>query len=263
MDAFVALGIPYRESFLLVFVRMAAMLTTAPLLGHRSLPVAHRTGLALLLALVLAPVASHVTPIASDLFSLALALAAEGMVGGAIGFVAGLAIAAVQSAGEVIGLQMGLGLGGIYDAAMGHQATVVTRLFDVLGLMLLLALNGHHVMVAAAAASFERLQPGAAMAALGRASDLALLGGKVLRSALEVAAPLVGVLFVVNVVLAILTRVAPHLNIFAVGIPLAVAVGLFGIVETLPHVLAVSGRLLGELGGDLRGLVTGAGHALR
>ncbi len=146
---------------------------------------------------------------------------------------------------------------------MGHQATVVTRLFDVLGLMLFLALNGHHVMVAAVAASLERLQPGAAMAALGRASDLALLGGKVLRSALEVAAPLVGVLFVVNVVLAILTRVAPHLNIFAVGIPLAVAVGLFGIVETLPHVLAVTGRLLGELGGDLRGLVTGAGHALR
>src|SRR5439155_23165340 len=104
---------------------------------------------------------------------------------------------------------------------------------------------------------------GAAMAYLSRANGQELLGGKVLRSALEVAVPLVGVVFVVNVVLAILTRGATPLNIFAVGIPLAVAVGLFGIVETLPRVLAVSGRLLGELGGDLRGLVTGAGHALR
>jgi len=209
------------------------------------------------------PRSVRATPTATNLVTLALALAAEALVGGAIGFVAGLVIAAVQGAGEVIGLQMGLGLGGVYDAAMGRDATVVTRLLDVLGLMLLLAMNGHHVMVAAVAASFQRLQPGLALAGVGLVGDLALLGGKVLRSALEVSAPLVGILFVANVVLALLARVAPHLNIFAVGIPLAIGVGLVGLVETLPHVLSVVARLVGELGGDLHGLITGAGHGLR
>jgi flagellar biosynthetic protein FliR len=263
MDELVALALPYREGFLLVFVRLAAMLTTAPLLSHRSVPVTHRAGLALLLALVLVPVIGRTTPVSDNLAALVVALFGEALIGGAIGFVAGLAIASVQSAGEVLGFQMGLGLGAVYDPAMGQQATVITRLFDVLGLMLFLALDGHHIMVSAVAASFHRLRPGAAMASAGLASGVVVLGGKVLRSALEVAAPLVGVLFVVNVVLALLARVAPHLNIFAVGIPLAVAVGLFGLVETLPHALAVSGRLLGELGGDVHRLITGGVHGLR
>lgn len=263
MEALTALALPYREGFLFVFVRLAAMLTTAPLLSHRSVPVTHRAGLALLLALVLVPVIGNATPVVDNLVALVFALAGEALIGAAIGVVAGFVIAAVQSAGEVLGFQMGLGLGAIYDATMGQQVTVVTRLFDVLGLMLFLALDGHHVMVSAVAASFHRLRPGAAMAGAALGGGVVVLGGKVIRSALEVAAPLVGVMFVVNVVLVLLSRVAPHLNIFAVGIPLAVAAGLFGLVETLPHVLAVSGRLLGELGGDVHGLITGGIHGLR
>jgi len=263
MDALAALARPYQEAFLFAFVRLAAMLTAAPLLGSRSIPVMHRAGLALLLAVVLVPVSGPAAPKADNVVALVLGLIGEALVGTAIGVIAGLAIAAVQGAGETLGFQMGLGLGAVYDPAMGQNAAVVTRLFDVLGMMLFLAVDGHHVMVSAVAASFHRLQPGAVFGGAAVAGGVVALGSKVIRSALEVAAPLVGVLFVVNVVLALLARVAPHLNVFAVGIPLAVGVGLVGLVETMPHALAVTGRLLGEIGGDVHRLITGATHGLR
>jgi flagellar biosynthetic protein FliR len=259
MSELAALTSRHLETFLLAFFRLSGLLLVAPVLGHRSVPVPHRAGLAALTALLVAPL---LAPPAGgrdrDALALALAVGGELLVGAAIGLVAALVVGAVQVAGELVGHQMGLGIAALFDPAAGGQMTVVTRFQDHLALLLILALNGHHLLLQAVAASFQRIPPGGVGLTGALPATVVGLGGKLFRSGLELAAPVVGVLVVVNLVLALLTRVAPHANIFAVGLPVTVAAGLAGLVETFPYFAAVLARLTAGLAADLTLVLQGA-----
>ncbi len=246
MDELLRHVLPYRETFLLVLCRLTAMFLVAPILGHSALPTQHRLAIAILFSIVVTPAVG-----ATQAGVTVGAFVGEVLVGLVIGFIASLVVAAVEVAGELLGFQMGLGIAAIYDPAFGQQVTGVTRFYDVAALAMILVTNTHHLLIRAAAASFRPIQPGtvAMHGAVGAA--VVALGGKLLRSGLELAAPLAGILFVVNVAMALLARVAPQMNVFTVGMPIAIAVGLFGLVETLPHVFAVFTRLLDELATDL------------
>jgi flagellar biosynthetic protein FliR len=258
MDGLLALTVGYRTTFLLVFFRVGAMLAVAPVLGHRSTPVSHRAGLAVLLALLLTPVVGRAPIDGGDALGLGLAIAGEILVGVAIATVATLVLAAVQVAGELIGFQAGLGIGAVYDPALGTQATLFTRFYDMLALLLFLAVDGHHALLSAVAGSFQRLQPGHVLSAQPVAAGLAALGAKVVRAGLELAAPLVGILFVVNVVMGLLARVSPQMNIFALVTPVAMGAALVAAVAVLPSTLAAIARLYADVPGDIA-LLFGSG----
>jgi len=258
MDGLLALAAGYRTTFLLVFFRVGAMLAVAPILGHRSVPVSHRAGLAALLALLLTPVVGRAPVDGADGLGLLLAIAGEIVIGIAIGAVATLVLAAVQVAGELVGFQMGLGIGAVYDPALGHTVTVFTRFQETLALLLFLAVDGHHALVAAVAGSFQRMQPGGLLAAQPLAAGMATLGAKVVRAGLELSAPLVSVLFVVNVVLALLSRVSPQMNVFALVTPVAMGAALVTAVAVLPSTLATLARLYADVPADIAILLGGA-----
>ena len=246
---------PYRDAFLLAFVRIGALLAVAPIFGHRSIPVTHRVMLAGALAALVAPVLPHPAVAAGSVVG---AVAGELFIGLAIGFVATLVLTAVQTAAETVGLQMGLGIGAAYDPSLGGEASPLARLHEYFALALFLALNAHHAVLGAVTASFQRMPAGGAGIDPRAAAGIVALGGKVLRSGLELAAPLIAVLFTVNVVLALLTRMLPQLHIFVVGVPITIAAGLIALAESTEHSLAVLGRLIAELATDLQ-LVFGGG----
>jgi flagellar biosynthetic protein FliR len=258
MDGLMALAGEYRTTFLLVFFRVGAMVAVAPILGHRSVPVSHRAGLAVLLALLLTPVVGRAPVDGGDGLGLGLAIAGEVLVGVAIGAVATLVVAAVQVAGELVGFQMGLTIGAAYDPAMGGHATVVTRFQETLALLLFLAVDGHHAVLAAVAASFHRLQPGVGLAAQPLAAGMAALGTKVVRTGLELSAPLVAVLFVVNALMGLLSRVSPQMNIFSLVTPVAIGAALVAAVAVLPSTLTSLARLYAGVPTDIALLLHGA-----
>lgn len=264
MDALAALAAANLETFVLVFCRLGGMMVWAPVLGHRSIPVPHRAGLAALLALLLTPLVGGGPrgSSAGDALALAGAMAGEALVGLAIGFVAHLILAAVQTGGELLGLQMGLGIASVFDPAAGEQTQVLTRLLEIVALLTFLAVNGHHLLLRAVAASFSRIGPGAGLDPAA-AGGLVGLGGKVFRSGVEMAAPVVGLLMVLNVALAILSRAVPQMNVFFVALPASVAVGLLGLSDVMPTLGHVVTRLCGEMAGDLDLLLRGAFHGAR
>ena len=257
MDGLLALAGAYRTTFLLVFFRVGAMVAVAPILGHRSVPVSHRAGLAALLALLVTPVVAKAPIDGADGLRLGLAIAGEIVIGVMIGAVAMLVITTVQVAGELIGFQMGLGMGAVYDPALGGQATVFTRFYETLAFLVFLAVDGHHAVLAAVAASFQRVQPGMAFSAGPLAAGMATLGAKVVRNGLELAAPLVGILFVVNAVMGLLARVSPQMNVFSLVTPVAMGAALVAAVTVLPSTLTAIARLYADVPADIVMLLGG------
>jgi flagellar biosynthesis protein FliR len=264
LRALTALVSAHLITFVLVFTRMVALTVFAPVFGHRAVPVTERAGLALLFALVLTPVVSAgAGPAPDDAAALVLAVAGELFVGLVVGFLASVALAAVESAGDLIATQMGLSLSSVFDPTTGSQSSVVGRFQHLLGVLLFLSLNGHHLLVQATAASFRRVRPGAFLGAADASLGMVRIGGTLFRSGLELAAPLVGILLIINVALALLARVAPQTNVFMLGIPITIVLGLAGLTETFPFFLTAVGRLTTRLGADLDVVLNGALHGVR
>lgn len=249
-------------TFLLAFARLGGMLAWTPVLGHRSVPVPYRAGLALLLALVLTPLLPGRPPATNEALGWALALAGEAFVGLAIATVAQVLMAAADVAGELIGFQMGLTAAAVFDPSTGQHPGVLTRFEQIVALLLFLAVNGHHLLIRAVASSFHRVSPGAVLEPAVTGGVVGL-GGTVLQSGVALAAPLVGMLLVLNVALALVSRATPQAHVFIVGLPVSVGLGLLGLVYTVPHMAQVMGGLIGRLPSMLDTLFGGGFHGLR
>jgi flagellar biosynthetic protein FliR len=250
------------DVFLLVFVRLGAMLAWTPVLGHRSVPLPHRAGLTLLLAWIVTPTLPAMRAVDRDALGWTVAIIGEALVGLLIAFVAQLVLAAVEMAGELIGFEMGLSMGAVFDPARGEQETIIGRFFNTFAVLVFLTVNGHHLLIRAVAVSFDRLPPGSVLD-LAAAGGVVSLGAKLVQSGCALAAPLLGVLLIINVALALVGRVAPQANVFVLGLPLSIGIGVLGLYEVLPSFTHGVALLVAEIPGDLDGVLLGASHGLR
>lgn len=152
-------------------------------------------------------------------------LAQQMLIGYAMGFAMRLVVAAIDFAGEVIGLQMGLGFATFYDPDSASQTPVVAQYISLFGTLILLAINGHLMILATLAQSFVLLPIGDTSLAAGTWSNFAHAGGIIFASGLMIALPAVAAMLITNTAMGVLTRAAPQLNLFAVGFPITLAGG--------------------------------------
>jgi flagellar biosynthetic protein FliR len=218
--------------------RVLALFSVAPLLSHRAIPARIKVALALGIALVLMPNLAA-PPLADVLSARGLALLAQNLVIGVIiGFTVRIVFAALEVAGEVIGLQTGLSFAGFFNPAMGVTQTAVSSFMSLLALLMFVAIDGHLMLIHALAESF-RLFPLTGAVEFPLSFDrVARMGSDVFALGLTIALPFIAVMMVVNIVLGVLARVAPQLNIFAVGFPLTILVGLGTLFVFLPYIEA-------------------------
>jgi flagellar biosynthetic protein FliR len=142
--------------------------------------------------------------------------------------------AAVEYAGELIGLQMGLNFAGFFDPVTAAQGTAVSSLFATLVAWLFVALNGHLVVITALAASFQAFPVGPEPFAFLASSQPYRWGAEIFATGLWIALPLVAMLMFVNLVLGFISRVAPQIQIFAVGFPITLGLGLVALLFIVP-----------------------------
>jgi flagellar biosynthetic protein FliR len=175
-------------------------------------------------------------------------------IGLAIGFVVRLVFSAVELAGEVVGFQMGLNFAAFFDPTLNAQSSAVARFFGQMTALLFVVMNGHLMVMAAVIQSFRSFPVDQNfLEALSR-MKLYQLGSDLFASALWIALPMVGMLMFANLALGIISRVAPQMNIFAIGFPITLVVGLIGIAVTLPMLdqpfIALMGRAIEVFGGS-------------
>ena len=155
-------------------------------------------------------------------------------IGLAIGFSVRVVFAAVELAGQVVGFQMGLGFATFFDPSLGSQSGAVPKFFGQMAMFLFVVMNGHLMVIMAVIKSFEAFPVDQNFLMALQKMKLHELGADLFASGLWIALPMIGMLMFANLALGIVSRVAPQMNIYAVGFPITLTVGLIGMAATLP-----------------------------
>lgn len=222
-------------AFFYPLARILALIATAPLFNSTGVPrrVRLMLGLAITLALVPAlPPVPAVHPASGLGFWI---LVQQMLIGIGMGFAMRIVFAAVEVAGEFIGFQMGLSFATFYDPLSSSQTPVITEFINLLALLVFLALNGPLLYVATLAQSFSALPVGDVPLAAASWRNLAELGSVMFASGLLLALPVLVALMITNLALAVLTRAAPQLNIFAIGFPMTLIGGFVALALCLNY----------------------------
>ena len=216
------------------FLRVLAVFTSAPLFSNKAFPVRARIGLAFFIALAAQP-SLQGQPVISITSPEAFGAVVQQVgIGLAIGFAVRVVFAAVELAGEVVGFQMGLNFAAFFDPSLNTQSSAVARFFGQMALFLFIVMNGHLMVLLAVIKSFELFPVDQNFLQAVGSMKLYTLGTDLFASALWIALPMVGMLMFANLALGIVSRIAPQMNIYAIGFPITLTVGLVGITATLP-----------------------------
>jgi len=226
-----------------VFVRVGAFVMAAPVLGTQVVPARIRLILALLATLAIAP-GTAALPVELSAATVVLVLQ-QLLVGLALAFFLQVLIHLFVMAGQMMAMQMGLGFASMMDPANGINVTVLSQFFLLLATLLFLALDGHLAMLAVLAESLHVL-PVEAGLPTGSLYQLTVWGSWLFGGALLMALPVVTSLLIINCCLGVVTRAAPQLNIFVIGFPLMMVVGLFIVWASLQGVLPRFESFTGE-----------------
>lgn len=223
------------SAFFWPLVRVLALISVAPLLSHRAVPARIKLGLGLAIVAVLVPVLPPAPAVSAASAAGPAMLASNLLIGLALGFTVRLVFAAVELAGEAMGLQMGLSFGAFFNPAAGSNANSVAGFLSLITLLLFVSIDGPLMLIHAVAESFVLFPVDAPFPATGLL-DLALRGSQVFALGLALALPFVAVSLLVNVILGVMARIAPQFNIFAVGFPLTILIGLGTLLLLLPYI---------------------------
>ena len=225
---------PQLWALLFCMVRVGAAFVAAPVFGAVSVPLPVRITLSGAIGLLVLNSQSIAAPPAVFALATFLAVAAEALVGLALGFVLQIAFAAPLVASEVIGTSMGIGFANAVDPQNGQSSPAIGQFLTILLTLLFLSVDGHLILVDLIVRSYTAMPPGEAWMAVGRLKNIAMFGGYAFLAGLLLALPVGFLLLCLNLIVGMLSRSAPALNLFAVGLPASLAVGVVAMIVAMP-----------------------------
>ena len=226
---------PQLWTLIFTMVRVGAAFGAAPVFGAVSVPVTVRVTLSAAIGfLVMAAHPAIAVPTQVFAVSTFLNIGAEAVVGLAIGFVLQIGFAAPLVASEIIGGSMGLSFASAIDPTNGRSTQSLGQFFSVMLTLLFLSVDGHLVLVDMIVRSYDALPPGAAWLGAERLRGIAFFGGYAFLAGLLLALPVGFLLLCLNIVVGMMSRAAPALNLFAVGLPASLAVGVVALAIAFP-----------------------------
>ena len=223
-------------NFLLVFVRISSFMVTVPVFSGRQIPNSYKIGLSMVLSVLCVGVINE--PIHSfPLGEMVLLILKEFMVGIVLGMVANILFYAVQLAGALLDLLIGFSMASLFDPTFGTNSQITGRFKNILAILVLLATNGHLLLIQGILASFDWISLQAFVPAWmdGRLSTFLMdCVQQMFIIGFLMAAPLIGTLFIVDVALGIIARTVPQMNVFVVFPPVKILIHFFMYIFILP-----------------------------
>ena len=235
----ISIGSAQIDAWIVAFIypltRILGFIATAPLWSSNGVPARTRLILGLAIAVALTPSLPPMPVVQPASLTGLWIMAQQMLIGIGMGFAVKIVFAAFNVAGEFIGTQMGLGFATFYDPLSSAQTPVIAEFINLLALLLFLSMNGHLLYLATLAQSFSAIPVSATPIAAGSWLNLAELGSRMFSAGLLLSLPVMAALMITNVALAVLTRAAPQLNLFALGFPLTLLGGFFALAISLNY----------------------------
>lgn len=245
-------GFTYFEAFLLVLVRVTGLFVVAPIFGRRNIPAYYKVGFSFFLALII----TNVLPVQtidyqqSLLYYLMLA-AKELLVGVTIGYVSYLVFTAMYMAGQFIDMQIGFGMVSVLDPLSNIQVPVTANLYFMISMLIFLLANGHHLLIQALVDSYQFVPIGQAAFNQQLLQDILRIFGSVFALGFKIAAPVITTMLITDFALGIMSRTIPQLNIFFVGMPLKIVLGILLMILSMPLFITMADGLINGMNSEM------------
>ena len=221
--------------WLFAMIRPGAAFLAAPVTGSATVPIQLR--LIISLALGIAAIGATNIGLPKDgLFSIAgfALIAGEVVIGLAIGFVVQIGYAAAYVAGETIGNAMGLGFASMSDPQSGQSTPVIGQLLSIFATLIFLGMDGHLILASIIVRSYQIFLPGGGLFSADATMVIVQFGGSLFMGGLAIAFPVASAVILVQIILGLLARSAPSMNLFAVGLPATLIFGLVLLAMAAP-----------------------------
>jgi len=245
-------SLPQVQAFLFIFLRVSAILLTAPVFNSRSIPVLFKAGLSFAVTLILFPILDlQDMPVRFEAVLLVIGIISEIIIGIIIGLSVRMIFVGIQLAGQLVGFQMGLAMANIIDPSTSEQVPLLAQLNNLMALLIFLAINAHYWFLRALVESFRLVPPFEFQFTNSLMEQLIFLSGNIFVIAIKVGAPVIVVLLLMSVAFGLAARTVPQMNIFFVAMPLKIIVGLIFLVFTLPYIASFLESIFSGLGNDI------------
>jgi flagellar biosynthetic protein FliR len=245
-------------AFFLVLARLSPLFLLAPLFSSHMVPARVRGIIAVALAIGLSPVVGNHTALPTDVMGIGTLVGKEILVGAAFAYALAATFAAIAVAGSFLDTSIGFSYGGLVDPVNGNQSAVLSSAYSLIGLLVFIAIGGDGWVIRGLARTYD-------IVGLTDYPSLGhLVGGathafvQIFASAIEVAGPVLLALILTDAAFGVVTRVVPQLNVFQVGLPAKVVIGLLLIGATMPFVAGwMANQLQTDVGAALETLKVG------
>lgn len=251
MDLFELIFSEY-QLFLLVFVRMTGIFIITPIFSRTNIPTILKLSLALIISMITFSTLSSGKDIVLDTnITLIVQIAKELSVGLIIGFISYLFFISLFIAGQIIDTQIGFGMVNVFDPAHNTQVPITGNLYYILALLVFFTVNGHHWFLEAIVQSYSILPVGSIVFNEKIFYQVIDIFSEIFNIGFKISSPILATVFLINVLLGVLAKTVPQMNVFVVGMPLKIFVGVITIFLTLPIYLIALGHIFENMSGEI------------
>jgi len=240
--------IPEFELFLLVFIRISGLFLIIPVFGVRNVPAVFRIGLALFLAYIV--IGFQILPfnVRMDTYlHIAYYAFTELLIGFVLGFIAIIAFSAISMAGQLIDTHLGFGLVHIFDPQSGMEVSLMGKFKNILAIIIFFTIDGHHSLIRILINSFDIISAGNLRIEPIITPEIIELFVNYFILALNIAIPIIAASIIVEMVFGIIVRTVPQMNIFVLGIPIKIVIGLIALYLLIPVYVSVMEGMFGDM----------------
>jgi flagellar biosynthetic protein FliR len=250
------IAVPWVQIFVLGVARVAAFIVQAPILGTSAVPTPIKAMLALVLSFfMMPPDAAGALGHALGWLPFLFLLVKETLVGWLMGVSLFLLLAALQAAGELVGFQMMFSAASTFSMLNLEDTTVTGNLFNIIAMLVFVCLDGHHALLGALDLSFRVLPVARMPAAWGSMHAWITLLGRIFEISVRLSLPLLAALFITNIILGMIARTMPQINIFVIGMPVQIVAGFVILIMMIGGLVSAEAHGFMQWAHELKGFV--------
>lgn len=229
------------DAILLVLVRMSGLFILSPVFGRQNMPALFKVGFAFCLTLIYITATENLAVDYQDSMVLyVIYIVKELAIGIIMGYVTYIVMSGIYLAGQIIDNQIGFGYANVLDPITNIQVPLTSNFYYTYIILIFLLINGHHMIIRALFYSYKVIPLGQLTFSSEVIQELGSLMSEMFAIALRISAPIIAAVFIADVVLGVLSKTIPEMNVFVLGMPIKVMLGLIIITITISNAVPIA-----------------------